>query len=61
MPDIYIDIDEPGQELVTLPLQRAIEEYWLDEDDVAALKHDIVLWRRSQGRDIALTLHEEER
>ena len=53
MEDIRIDVEEPNQDALTIPLEKAVKMYDLNEDDIAALKGGQVVWYK----DVALSLH----
>lgn len=53
---VRIDIEEPGEDLIVLPLEEAIEEYLLSDDDVQEMKDGKIIW----VKDTAFSLHEED-
>jgi hypothetical protein len=53
---LLVDVEEPHQDPITIPLSQAINEYMLDAEDVNNLMEGWIVW----FKDIALTLHKEE-
>lgn len=56
METILVDVEEPLRQMKTISLEKAVETYLLDEEDVAALKDGLVVWYG----DIALSKHPDE-
>jgi hypothetical protein len=51
-----VDVEAPGVDLITIPLEQAMEDYLLDGQDIRRLRMGETVWYK----DTAITMHQED-